>query len=772
MPRHRSNQQQCSAPPSPICSDTVSLPDATSDLDNLSDYSGLSISDEDDKHSRSNTESDVEQFSDGDFDEITHSMLASSNLRPSAPTSVKDQSTSTSTTDVVDPEKTPSASFNRGQRPSPLLNKRISASDLAYPTLSQSTDTDNIFGLNLNSIYKQFDEERTISQDQDLIGYSILDTQGESFRKKYERSVQTELEDSTIDDSADTLSELVRSTIAEFTHDDSDNPFVSGGWPTEVVAKSESDQIENRSLLSREDAEGDETSLLANGQRCGPRWLNKQTIGIFGVVLLGVAAYHVKTAPWLSIDTNGLFLNTSSVIVSDSSATFIVTTADLPLHKAPVTTIPPVGTDKVVASPSSTAQVTSFRKPNAERSDTEVSFTHNEVAFPSIPSSVSALISIATSGIASLSTHVASAPSLGDCNKSGQYHDIVASRQQGHRCSRNTDRLARKDLAPSDVRPPGHFPYGAAALSGLPRKAQRGLLTLTASIARHDRHVQHEQERKKQGSRRTGKHWVEQFNQKAPSELDKDIIGEQTSADTQAAHSVAADKAVQAPFSRLSAHKFWNGMPYRQAVRAKGRHSLTLADSNELVPIEEQHLFLESASALSRLSFGNLCKQLDNVLLPFAQHIVDSLNSLDYTMILEWIRNTANECYRIIAPHVAKVDACSKKHVTEWKQEVKNAASFSVAQTEGLYSDAKTYLHYLQAPYKPVVHQYKIRALKKVKEATKLAERASKVSVKKVYVHSKATVGKASKNARKIFRRPGAVGRQVHKKHKKHHKVG
>lgn len=759
--------QQSSAPPSPICSDTISLPDATSDLDNLSDYSGLSVSDEDEKHSRSNTESEAEQFSDGDFDEITHSMLASTDLRSHAQSSSKDQSTSTSRLDTADYENTPSASINRTPRHTSFLNRRISARDLTYPTLSHP-DTDNLFGLNLNAIYKQIEQERAISQDEDLYSYSILDAEGQSFRQKYERSIQTEPEHGTIDDSADTLSGLAHSTAVEFEGEEEgeESPLFSGGWPEDAgAAQAESPSIEGNTaapLVDEEEVDG--ISLQANWQRCGPRWLNKQTFGIFGVVLLGVVAYHVKSAPWLSADTSALFLNTSGIVVSDSSTTLILTTMDIPIQKVAVATVPPASTGDTAAGPSSTHQPLHDRLSvsDHESSTSDLISTHSRAALSSLPSSVSALISMASSGIASLSTHVASASNLGHCSKHNQFQAIVASRQRGHRCSRGNRGDSVAITPSSQTRSAGLFSHGGTALSALPRRAQRGLSMLTQRASsdaggKFGRGMHDKQQKKKQVSRRTGKHWIDKNAPEVPKKP-LDIHASDNSLIKEDLQRPKSDKAVRAPFSRLSAPVFRNNEVH---MHDQGEESGSPSAS-----ANGQRLLLDIASALSSFSFGNLCKQLDGLLLPYTQHMVDTLDRLDYATVWTWLTNTMNECYQIMAPYVATVDGFSNKHVTEWSEEAKKAASNSIVQLETIYDNTQAYLQRAQIAYMPIIQQYKATAQKKVQDVTHLAESVSRKSAKKAYGHSKMTFSKASKNARRILRRNDFT-RYQHKKHKK-----
>lgn len=771
MPRHQGSQQG-SAPPSPICSDTLSLPDASSDLDNLSDYSGLSVSDDDDKHSRSNTESDAELLSDGDLEEITYSMLGSMDFRSHGTPSRSERATSTASQGTDDADRTPSSSTgNKQPRPLALLSQRISARDLTYPKLYQP-DAEPLFGLNLTSLYNKLEEERAIARDQDLQDYSILDVQGESFRPKYERAVQTDSETNTIVNSAATLRTSPQSSTFGPQWSDDERLVASVSRLPSIqrdpAPAGDGDSGEDK-LVARDDEE-DYPSFIANSQRYGHRWLNKQTFGVIGVVLLSIAAYHVKTAPWLSADTGALFVNTTTPEpLSHSSATSIAHTTDRPLHKAAPLIAAQPGNNRPATGPASTASEQS--KDDSEFTPTQSAssllHTTEKAALASLPSSISALISMASSGMASLSTHVASASSYAPRSKDSLFQDITASRENGHRCSeRISDASASRKSASAVLPSVGLMPYGTTALSTLPRRAQKGLSilthrsTLSAPGYADQRGARQKHAKKHQVSRRTGKHWINAVSRRherrgPPGGLDNTSL-DKASRQENTVHTV------RAPFSRLSAQNFWSIVaPSRYDLPIKLKSTDPAGPEDSKI---DQMLFLNDALPLSSLSFGSLCKQVDDLLLPYAQNILDTLHSFEYGAIWSWLHGTMRECYQIMSPFVATIDAYSKKHAREWRQGAETVASNSLVQMDNVYAEAQAYLYRLDVALKPVVQRYSAVARETVQDITATARRTSQQSIKQVYRHSKSAIDKASWNARKLVGKRAFVRREIGQK--------
>lgn len=762
---------QNSPPASPVCSDTVSLPDTTSDLDNLSDYSGISISDEDDKHSRHNVESDAEAYSDGDFDEITHSMLASADLDSRARHSEQDQSSPKSSSVTKDIEKTPSASLSRPNfASSSHFNRRTSARDLAYPTPSQF-DGDNLFGLNLNSLYRKIEEEKAIFTDQDLSAYSVLDNRGESIRHKYDRSVQTDSTDWAPEDSAHTILGASYQATIDSQVDEAESPFVGGGLQDESgecsPAPSHTDDKHTNEVLLKHFEHLDNVSLLTSWQRLGPKWLNKQTFGIFGVVLLGVAAFHVKTAPWLSTDTSALFLNASALTASISqSYDHLAGTTQFQVREAVTTNHEALQTDHLSHDPTAVtgAESTSSNGMQQATTSTPAVTTVNtkKVALVSLPSSVSALISRASSGLASLSTHVV--PPARRKHRARDYHnhfrDIVASRQQGHHYSHllNVEQPITIIGPANDgkISPLEHRTI--KALSELPKKAQKGLSMLhsrsssESSLKHQHRGIRHKQAKKSQVSRRTGKHWAQAGDKGKLPENMAHALDRQNFVDRVRQQSVLAGQAVRAPFSRVNAGGSSESYPSIQQGEVLTGNGLE-KDENH-ISIKE-NLFLGDASALSKLSFGNLCKQLDSVLLPYVQQAVDTLNSVDYGAIWSWMLSTMEHCKRLVAPYVTTIDVYLKQEVRKSGQNAADTASHTHTAIQGgsIYSDIRAYLRDIDVKYTPVIKHYNAAARKKVGGPIKLAEKASRVSAKKAYGKSRAVLGRASRNARKMLNR-------------------
>lgn len=745
MPVYTGGQYD-SPPPSPVCSEAPSLPDATSDLDMLSDCSGLSVSDEDEKRARSYTGSDIEALSDNDLEEITHSMVASADFTSSprrASTNRREQPAHTPIYRNADQERTPSPTLNRSHRPSPLLHRGVGARDLTYPTIQQH-DIDSPFGLSSLSLYRTFDEERAMLHDQDLRDYSVLDVQGESFRPRYEQASQTEMTDSsTLLNSTTTLLQVSHTTV-KGTENEPYNPISETVWSQgiqEGPAAEEVAQDAAKPLYDRNAA-----SLLTQWQRFGPRWLNRQAFGIFGVVLLSMAAYHVKPTPWVSVDTNSLFINTTiEAQVSQLSSSMAIDTAP-PSKNVPSATV--VDSKDIAESPTVIHDPTVPQLQPTEKP-----------ALSSFPSSVSALISMASSGIASLSTHVASASSESNNRSKDEINaSIVASRRRRPKHKNDTPDINSSskaiEVVSSRMEVPGASSHSATALSTLPKRAQRGLSTLAqralpcpGCIA--TRGIGMKENKKKQASRRTGKHWMNTPGKTEARARDKlEAVG--NTSIKEPSSPVIQVKGINAAFSRLTAQKFWAAVPYMSTYQAKyfQDHSARFETGKD-----EDPLLLETAQALHGLSFGSMCKHLDSLLLPYAQHVIDSFNAINYDTMWRWLQSTMTECYQIMAPYMQTIDAFNEKHVHQMSEDVKVAISTSIIKVDHLYYDLHGYFTRWQSAIVPLAHQYVSSAQNKVKNTKNQVENASKETVQKVYGQSKSTVKKARRNARNLLRK-------------------
>ncbi|KAK9897136.1 hypothetical protein P389DRAFT_53642 [Cystobasidium minutum MCA 4210] len=749
MPVYTGGQHD-SPPPSPVCSDTLSLPDGTSDLDILSDCSGISVSDEDERRARSYTESDTEIHTDDDLEEITHSMLASSEIG-SARNLRRPSNESTSSVQATNHDRTPSTTVNRSHSSSGSYSRRVGARDLEYPRLFPD-DSSNPFGL--NSLYNVFKEEREIVHDQDLQDYSVLDVQGESFRPKYERASQTQTDISTIVDSEATLSHLSEFTVKDSANDSPFSPLSNSVW----LSGPEADDTARPDTPNGNSGPQEADSLLANWQRCGPRWLNRQTFGIFGVVLLGVAAYHVKATAWGSVDTNSLFINTTDTTVSSQTAGFVAMT-NLPREEQV-----PLATH---TESKESVQVTSALPLLAAPPQPT-----DKLALSSLPSSVSALISMASSGIASLSTHGVSGSSFSSDGRSRRevVESIIAARKRRPRHKQDDIRQATPgdaiQVVSSQIQAPGLSGHTATALSTLPRRAQKGLSILAqrslpcpGCTANRGTELKAKKS-KKQASRRTGSHWINKVETAPHSNAaaKSDIIV--NTSIKEAIEVEGPPNSVNVAFSKLTAQKFWAALPYASLYQPKSAQA-------PAIPLDmDDHsdpLLLDNAKALSQLSFGNMCKQLDGLLLPYAQHVVDSVNAMDYASVWQWIQGTVAGCYQLIAPYIATIDAQSAKHVVQMHE----VAANSVIAANHMYADVQAYLRAWQAAYVPLARQFVAKAQNTVKNAKNNVEVASKEVTQKMYGQSKHTVKKARRNAQKLLRKQNKVSMKNKHKHRK-----
>lgn len=788
-------RRQDSSPPSPVCSETLSLPE--SDLEGLSDYSGLSISDEDEKRVRgcSSTESDTELLSDGDFEGITHSMLLSTELQSPDSRPRNDQSTTTSPTTSTssvtsDPLSTPSPTFRRNRSASTQYNNRVGAGDLAYPTLFKD-DLDSPFGL--TSLYKTIEEERALVHDQELQDYSVLDVQGISLRPKYDRSVQTESDLSTVIDprgySLMCEDAATRSCVSEGTATardgdrDQSTPLSSTIWADSTVPTTQAEEAAPEACTR---PNYDTLSLLAFWQRCGPRWLNRQTFGIFGVVLLGVAAYQVKNASWSSVDTSALFLNTTSVASSDTGSILP------PVQASNLKTTHASATEsrKMEKAVKLTSNVPQLKQAIPVATDLDLSAspsTTERPALASLPNSVSALISRASSGMASLSTHVSGKSASVDCTPAVAAYAIIAARRGRTKCKESLSNTGTPNEAvqavSSEVQAVGLFSHAATGLSAIPKRAQKGLSILThgnLGPSRHGVHtqaVQQQRVKKKQVSRRKGTHvsalqTVDAGRRRSEEDMAKRAA---VASPGDVGPNQALQRQIYSPFSRLGAAAFWHPkLQVQEADKAVQAHVAV----EPLQDAETQRLLLDSASALTRVSLGNICKQLDHLILPYAQHIMDTITSFDYQEIYKWLQDTMQECYQLIAPYVATVDAYGRRQAQDMEVQVKNVVSTSIVKVDQLYSLAQVCLQGMQAGYAPLARGYTSDAQRALKKAKVTAKRVSEEVIeqaqdqsREAYKQSKSAVKKAQHNAKKLISRYQALHSAAKDQYKKARKA-
>lgn len=255
--------------------------------------------------------------------------------------------------------------------------------------------------------------------------------------------------------------------------------------------------------------------------------------------------------------------------------------------------------------------------------------------------------------------------------------------------------------------------------------------------------------KKKQASRRTGKHWINTPGKSDARARDKQEAVGNTSIQEPFSPDIQG-KGINSAFSRLTAQKFWAAVPYMSTYQAKYlQDHPALFESGK----GEDPLLLDTAQALHALSFGNMCKQLDSLLLSYAQHVVDSFNAANYDTMWRWLQSTMTECYQIVAPYMQTIDAFNKKNVHQISEDAKAAISTSIIKVDHLYYDLHGYFTRWQSAFVPLAHQYVSTAQNKVKNTRNQVEIASRETVQKVYGQSKSTVKKARRNARKLLRK-------------------
>ncbi|CAD6581050.1 MAG: hypothetical protein CYPHOPRED_001428 [Cyphobasidiales sp. Tagirdzhanova-0007] len=460
-----------SAPPSPSPS-IVSLPDAGSDLANLSDIS--SLSDEDDRRSFHHSDSEPDQLDDEEFTDVTRSMIESTF---GALTASTDLIADLDSQETQGRQRTPSASisFSATSAMADSRTSQITARDLSYPD-PRNLDGTSPFGSQSETVYNITVASTPRGLENSIMeGYSVIQSpkaeeiiaplaasEEEASANSSPAPVEILLED---------LPELARSI-----HGLAKGECVQ----TETVCSPANDYLSSVYLQSPQDAKHEEhlsSTLAGNTYRRANHWKPVLACSLVGLIIAaGSVVYQGEnwrqTFPNKATEHNpGVVSPSPGEMVTTSLSSFEAQAIKAAL--ATVSSAAPSAAVKVLLSQPVALQMSDSPDTPSATAEPDIRLTE---AGMTLPPSVSALSSVASVGLSGLSTRVSSAFSLSTLHLGRQDLTVLplSGRRRGHRtCKRSKQASAKPPSSLSLVS------ASSAALSVIPQMAQKSLSVLS-----------------------------------------------------------------------------------------------------------------------------------------------------------------------------------------------------------------------------------------------------------------------------------------------------